>query len=185
MVAGLHLALSQESMIVRLARVYIYLLLALEALLFASQLVLHASVCVGAKEPYSKYGAMLFRAAIIVGIPAIAFVKDSLQWKKQIARCPEWMWKAALMFSAYGLLVLCMQSIFPEGRSLGEQTLTVSSFPLGLDAISFCVLYSVLWSGALDKDALVTRTRNSLIIVALGFATFFAYRSGYLHHPRT
>ena len=43
MVAGLHLALSQESMIVRLARVYINLLLVLEALLFASQLVLHAS----------------------------------------------------------------------------------------------------------------------------------------------
>jgi len=103
----------------------------------------------------------------------------------QIKSCPTWMWKAALILGVYGLFILCLQAIFPQGTSISDQALTISGFPLGFDAISFCILYSVLRSGYLDKSEVVRRALHSVIFVALGVTAFLAYRAGYLHHPNS
>ena len=159
-------------------------LFVLETLLFAASLLLHLSVFItGPNESYARYGLPLFRATVIVGIPATAFVKDGL-WKDQIKSCPKWLWKGALTLGVYALLIACAQTIFSEG-TLFEQTLTVSGVPLGFDAISLCVLYSVLWSDYLEKSEVVRRAMHSVALVTLGLIVFLAYRAGYFQHPRT
>jgi hypothetical protein len=167
------------------AYAYVRLLLALELLLFTASLLLHLSVFVGAKTPYAVYGVMLFRGTVIVGVAVTAFIKDGLTWMDQIKSCPRWMWKGALTLGVYGLLIVCLQMIFPQGPSLSDQSLTVSGFPLGFDAIYLCILYSVLWAGYLDKSEVLRRTLHSVILVALGVIGFAAYRAGYLHHPES
>jgi hypothetical protein len=70
----------------------------------------------GAKEPYLGFGAPLFRAAVVVGLPVFAFIKDSLRRVDQIKSCPKWMWKAALSLGVYVLLTAFLQRvIFPQG----------------------------------------------------------------------
>jgi len=170
-------------MIYRFAYAYVRLLLVLEALLFTLSLSLHVSVLIGAKEPFAEFGAILVRGTVIVWIPVIAFVKDGLRWRDQIKTCPGWMWRTALAMGAYGLVILCLGAIFPEGVSPSEQPLIVSGFPLGFDAISLCVIYSVLWSGFLTKSEVAKLTRNSLLMVAFGLIVYLAYRTGYLRHP--
>jgi hypothetical protein len=171
-------------MIYRFAYAYVRLLLVLEALLFTLSLLLHVSVIIGAKKPFAEFGATLITGALIAWIMVTAFVKDGLRWRDQIKSCPGWMWRAALAMGAYGLVILCLQAVFPEGASISEQTLTVSGFPLGFDAISLCVLYSVLWSGYLTKSEVAKRTRNSLLMIALGLVAFLAHRAGYWPHPK-
>jgi hypothetical protein len=172
-------------MIYRVACAYVRLLLVLEALLFTLSLSLHVSVLIGAKEPFAEYGAILFGGTVAAWIPVTAFVKDGLRWTDQIQTCPGWMWRTALAIGAYGLVILCLQAIFPEGDSISQQTLTLSGFPLGFDAISLCVLYSVLWSGVLTKSEVAKRTRNSLLMVAFVLIAFLAYRVGYLRYPKS
>jgi hypothetical protein len=172
-------------MSVRLAYAYVRLLLVLELLLFTGSLLLHLSVCMGARKPYAEYGLMLFRGTVIVGVPATAFIKDGLGWMDQIKSCPQWMWKAALILGVYGLFILCLQVVFPEGASISEQTLAVSGFPLGFDAIYLCMLYSVLWPHYLDKSEVSRRALHSVILVTLGIIAFLAYRAGYLRHPES
>jgi hypothetical protein len=172
-------------MIYRLAYAYVRLLLVLEVLLFTLSLWLHVSVIIGAKKPFAEFGAELLSGTAVVWIPVAAFVKDGLRWRNQIKTCPGWVWRAALAMGAYGLVILCLQAIFPEGASISDQALTVSGFPLGFDAISLCIIYSVLWSGFLTKSEVAKRTRNSLLMVALGLIAFLAYRAGYWPHLKT
>lgn len=175
----------KESVSARFAYAYVSLLLVLESLLFISSLSLHLSVLFGTRGLFAEFGAALFRGTFIVGIPVIAFIKDSLGWKDQLKTCPRWMWKAALTLGVYSLFVLCLQAFSPEGISFSEQALAVSGFPLGFDAIAFCIIYSVLWSGYLTKTDIAKGAEKSLLMVFLGLVAFLAYRAGYLRHPKS
>jgi hypothetical protein len=94
------------------------------------------------------------------------------------------MWKAALTLGVYSFVVLCLQVFSPEGASFSEQALAVSSLPLGFDAMAFCIIYSVLWSGYLTKSDLAKGAGKSLLMIFLGIVAFFAYCAGYLRHPK-
>ncbi len=87
------------------------------------------------------------------------------------------------MLSLYGLVVLCLQVLFPEGPSLSKQSLVISGFPLGFEAFGVCTIYSVLWSGYLTRSEVVKGAGKSLLMVFLGAVAFLAYRAGYLRHP--
>ena len=125
----------------------------------------------------------MFSGTVVVGIPVTAFIKDGLNWMGQIKSCPKWMWKAALMLGVYGICLVCLMIILPEGPSLSDQHLTLSGFPLAFDAIFLCVLSSVLWSGYLEESEVIRRALLSLLFVTVGVAAFLAYRAGYLRHP--
>jgi len=167
-------------MIFRLARGYISLLLALELLLLTASFVLHVGVFfMGRTTAYDEYGLILFRAAVIVGIPTFAFVKDSLRWVNQIKSCPKWMWTGSLLLGLYSLLTV----FFPQGPSFADRILTISGFPLGFEAISVCILYSVLSRHYLERAEVTRRALHSVIIGCLVAAMFLAFRAGYLRRP--
>jgi hypothetical protein len=169
----------------RFAYTYVRLLLILEALLFALTLFLHLSVLLRASGLFAEFGAVSFRGAVIVWIAVSAFIKDGLRWTDQLKACPRWMWKTALVLGVYSLFVVCLQAIFPEGASFSEQALAVSGFPLGFNAIALCIIYSVLWSGYLTKSEVAQGAGKSLLMISLALIAFYAYRAGYLRHPKT
>ena len=123
---------------------------------------------------------MLFRGEVIVGILVIAFVKDGLRWMDQIKSCPKWMWRAALILGVYGLF----SSLLPYDPSISAPW-TMSGLPLGFDAISFCILYSVLGPGYLEKSEVVRRALHSIIMGTLIVIVCLAYRAGYLRQPKS
>jgi hypothetical protein len=166
-----------------LAYAYVGLLLVLEALLIVASLVLHVSLIASARAPYGEYGGMLFGGAVILGVPATAFIKEGFKWKDQIKSCPKWMWTAALALGAYALFILFIQEIFSQSISLWEPPLAASAFALSFDAISACVLYSVLCSKYLDRSEMRQRTLLSVIVIAIMILTLLADRAGYLHRP--
>jgi hypothetical protein len=167
-------------MTLRLAYGYVRLLLALELLLFTASFLLHLSALfLGRTAAYDEYGLTLFRAVVIVGLLVFAFVKDGLRWVDQIKICPKWMWKGSLMVGGYGLLT----AFLPQpGPSLADRILTVSGFPLGFEAASICVLYSVLSKDYLEKAELARRALHSILIAALIVTVVLLYRAGFLHH---
>ena len=169
-----------------LAYGYVRVLFVLEILLFTASLLLHLNVIVmGHNEIYTKYGLLLFRGAVIIGIPTTTFIKESLQWVDQIQSCPKWMWMTALLLGLYAILIACLQVISPDSPSLLDKNLIVSGFPLAFDAISLCILSSVLWYGYLERSEVIRRAILSASIVTFGAAVFLAYRAGYLQRPRT
>jgi hypothetical protein len=171
----------KDPMIARLAYTYVGFLFLMQMLLFTASLLLHATVFIaGPQKIYAEYALMLFRAGVVVGIPVCAFLKDGLRWMDQIKSCPKWMWRAALAIGLYSLLTF----FFPQNASLSESPLILSGFPLGFEATGLCVLYSVLWSGYLEKPVVVRRALHSIIIVAVVATVILAYRAGYLHHPK-
>ncbi len=171
-------------MAARIACGYACILLGAEALLFVLSLILHSAVLVGAKGPFTSYDVALFRAAVIVGIPITAFLKNGFRWMQQIKSCPQWMWKTALAFGIYSVLIVCFYGFFSRSNPL-KQPLSVSGVPLGFDAIWFCILYSALRSHYLSKSELTKAAGRSLLMVGFGLAMFLAYRAGYLPRPRT
>jgi|SRR5271165_104558 len=168
-------------MIARLAYAYVGLLFLLGTLLFTASLLLHVTLfMVGSPKIYAEYGLMLFRGGVVVEIPVFAFLKDGLRWMDQIKSCPKWMWRTALAIGLYSLLTF----FFPQDAPLSESPLILSGFPLGFEAIALCILYSVLWSGYLEKPVVVRRALHSIIIVAVVVTAILAYRAGYLGHPQ-
>jgi len=167
-------------MIFRLARCYVSLLVALELLLLAASLALHVSVFFrGRTTAYDECGLILFRAGVIVGIPTCAFVKDSIRWVQQIKSCPRWMWRGSLVLGVYSVLTV----FFPQGPSFADRVLTVSGFPLGFEAISICILYSVLSRGYLEREEVIKRALHSVVIGCLVAVLFLAFPAGSSRHP--
>jgi len=171
----------KEQVIDRLARAYVSFLFVLEILLFSLSLLLHLGVVLsGRNEPYAHYAAILFRGAVMVGIPVTAFIRDG-QWLQQVKSCPEWMWKGGLTTGGYSLFTAC--TLMLAGPPLSERAFTLSGFPLGFEAISLCILYSVLHSEYLEKSQVVRRALHSFVFVSIGIILFLASRAGYLPHP--
>jgi hypothetical protein len=154
----------------------------LEILLFVASLLLHLSVLViGPNEAYTKYGQSVFRGTVNVGVPITAFVSGT--WRDQIETCPRWMWKGALVLGAYVLLMTCAQMLLSV-NVFSEEARMISGFPLPFDAISLCILHSVLWSDYLDKSEVVRRAGYSAAVATFGLILFLAYGAGYLHPPK-
>ncbi len=159
-------------MIYRFGYAYALLLMALGVVFFTVSMLLHISVLIGAKEPFAEFGMIFFRGSIIVGALAAAFLKDGLRWIDQIKSCPEWFWKGALALGLYGIAMTCLQMLFVHGPSFSDLRLALSGFPLGVDAISFCIFYSVLWSGYLDKSEFIKRAGASVVMLAMCIMVF-------------
>lgn len=163
-------------MIDRVAYGYVRVLFALELLHFPASLLLHLSMILGVKVYCSEWPAVLYGVvggSILLWGAAVAFTERGA-WKRQIESCPTWMWGTAL---ALGVYALCT---FPLGVSRG---LPLSSMPMAFDAIGICILYSVLWSGYLDRSKVAKKALHSIFFVALVLTGFVAYRAGYLPQP--
>ena len=164
-----------------IAFAYIKFLFVVELILFAASVCLHVlTMIVGMNAAFQHYGLPLFRGAIVMSIPTVALTKDGM-WQDQIRRCPIWMWKSALGIGLYSLFIACVQVIFAGNASFSEQTLAISGFPLGFEAISLCVIYSVLWSDYLQDTDIVQLATHSALFLILGTIALWAYRGGYLH----
>lgn len=153
---------------------YIRVLFALELLLFAASVSLHGAVFfIGATEHFVQYSEILFRAAVLIGMLVFAFIKDGLRWVEQIKSCPMWMWKGSLIAGIYAILIAVFAPV----------TVTLTGFPIAFEAISICILYSVLSKGYLKKSELVRRSLHSVVMAALICSVILSYRAGYLHPP--
>jgi hypothetical protein len=166
----------------RLARGWALLLFGVEVILFAASLVLNVSVLMGGKTPFTNYGFSLFRAAVFAGLSVPAFLKDGLKWVNQIKTCPRWMWIATLSIAGYSLIAFCLQMMLPAGPSILDQSLAWAAFPLGLEAISCCILYSVLWSDYLTEAEFKKRAVASLGFMIVVSGIVIAVRTGVLPH---
>ena len=171
------------TLIVRLAYGYVRVLVAAELLLFASSLLLHGSaLLVGPNEAYSIAGSPLFASTVVAWIAVVAFTKGGM-WPSQVKTCPKWMWKGALTIGGYGLSISCFQALFSRASSVSELDLAFSGFPLGFDAVSLCILYSVLRSDYLGESEVVRKTGSSIIALLIVATLFLAHRAGYLPRP--
>jgi hypothetical protein len=155
----------------------------MEGLLFTASLLLHVSVLLGERAIYAEYGFILFRCTVVVGIPVVPFIKDGLRWIDQIKSCPKWMWKLVLSLWAYALLIAVFEVIFGQGASFSDRAWSVSGLPFGFDVLCFCVLYSVLVSGYLEKSEIIRRTWTSVGWAFFEGAVLFGYHIGFLHYP--
>ena len=170
-------------MIERFATVYVRLLLAIGILLLSLSFLLHINVLMGVKALPDGLGRVLWFATIIFNGSVTAFIKESVKWKDQIKSCPAWMRRAALTLAAYSLAVACLQVLFADGTSFFDVPVAPSGIPLGFDAISLCILYSVSYAGYLDNHEVIRATKSSLGITAVVLVIFWAFRAGYLKHP--
>ena len=84
----------------------------------------------------------------------------------------------------YSLLIVSVQMFFSASPFV-EQALTISGFPLAFDAISVCVLHSVLWADYLQKSELVRRALESIAFLIVIVVLFLGYRAGYFHRSGT
>jgi hypothetical protein len=141
--------------------------MALETLLIRALVVAQISDIGVPIGLHADHGGTLIRASVMVSVPAAAFIKDGLRWKDQIKSCPKWMWSTALALGAYALFSLFMQIVLLRRPPLSDGALTLSAFPLGLDAIFACILYSVVRSDYLDRSEVQRRTLWSLFLLAI------------------
>lgn len=174
-----------STLIARMAYGYVGVVFVFDILLLVASVMLHMGVLVlDAKQLCGRYGITLLTGTVVGGLLVAPFIKNGLMWVGQIKSCPRWMWRSALALGAYSLFVLCFQVIFPEGAVMSDQVLAVSAFPIGFDAIYFCVLYSVLSVGYLERREVIKRAAHSAVIAILGLLASLAYHRGYLDHLR-
>jgi len=165
----------------RLAHAYARALFVLNILFFNLSILLYVCVLSDASWAASPFAKLITAGAFIAGLPIFAFLKNGMNWVREIKNCRAWMWRGVLGCGAFALLNFCLLVfVFPSGNPEG---LMQPAHRMGIGGISVCVLYTALWSGTVDDAGLTKMARNSVLFLSFVAATFLAYHAGFLHHP--
>ncbi len=156
-------------MIVPLARAYAFLLLAITGLLFSVSFVIHGFVLISGPSNQANFDPSVFKYSVFVGIASCGFMKNGLTWTQQVKCCPAWMWRSAFGLGLYTIGIAALVMILSQGSSF---SIVFSAFPLASNAISFCLLYAVLWCRYLDEAQLAKAAGVSVTMVAVMAAVF-------------
>jgi hypothetical protein len=175
----------KKSMMARIAYAYALSLFGLDVAFFFLSLLLHIAVLAGAKELNEHFGKIVLIGAFIVVIPVFTFAKNSFKWVQEIKKSPAWMRRGALTFGIYALFICSLLMFaFPNCDTLLGEGLVGSASMMGFTAISMCILYTAIWSGAVESPELIRMARNSAVFMCIGTAIFLADRAGFFPHHR-
>ena len=159
------------SLIVRLAYLYVRLLVGLEVLLASLSVTLNVAMLLGAERLYAHYGKVLFFSAFGMMLPVPFLAKEKNIWKNEFALCPQWLRVVAVAFIVYGAAAAFYVAAFSvDGPAIESSALSGSALPLAFEALALCILYPVSRSGSVHADELIRRVRNSSIALAVGAA---------------
>jgi len=159
------------------AYAYARILLVLTAILFALSLVLHLGVLFHVSQDWSKFVPWLFRLTVSANMLVPIFSKDYLRWMDQVKACPKWLWKSAVGVALYSM------STFVVLMLSGDMALwnyTSSGFPLGFDALSFCIIYAAIFKNYLSGPEV---SRKALYSAGFGMLTLVLFTLGSYFHP--
>lgn len=156
-------------MSIKFAYAYARILLVLLALLLFSSFVLHLSVLLGGSQSYDALIPWTFRLTVFVGILAIGFAKDSLRWTDQVKSCPRSMWRSAYGIWYYSLLSFVILII---RGNLSHWDYAFSGFPMGFDAMNFCVIYAAIYERYLNESEVARKAVHSIAFGILVLAMF-------------
>jgi hypothetical protein len=166
-------------MIVRLARMYVGILLAVNLLLVSLSVVLSIDALLGAVRFYGIFGKFVFFSALGLMLPVSFLAKDRNVWKNEFSVCPRWLKIVMVTLLIYGGAVAFIQLEFLAGSPAIESNIVLgSSVPLALEAMPLGILYFLLWSGSVNDTELINRVRISAIALTLGVALVLALRFG-------
>jgi len=172
-------------MIVRLARIYIGVLLALHLLLVSLSVVLSINALLGAEGLYGIFGKFVFFSAFGLMLPVSFLMKDRNVWKNEFSTCPRWLKTLIVTFMICGGAIASFQIIFLAGSPDVESNVLFGSFlPLVFEAMPLGIFYCLLWSGSVNETELIKRVRNSSIALTVGVAGVLALHFGYLPTQR-
>jgi hypothetical protein len=152
-------------MIVRLAYLYFYTLVAFMSLLLALLAALNIALLAGSDfQP----GGPLFAVFFAINLPALTLAEDRNIWAHELQECPRWMrWLLASLF-AYTLLVAGF------GVALGSGPIPPANFALAIVTFMLmftvgcaCVLFATFKSAKKNVPDLLKRTRTSLIATSV------------------
>jgi hypothetical protein len=152
-------------MIVRLAYLYFYALVAFMSLLLALLVALDIALLAGGDfQP----GGHLFAVFFAINLPALTLAEDRNIWAHEIQKCQRWMrWLLTLLF-AYTILV----AVF--GVALGSGPVAPANFALAIVTFMLmftvgcaCVLFATFKSAKRNVPDLLKRTRTSLMATSL------------------
>lgn len=73
---------------------------------------------------------------------------------------------------------------FPDSDPLFVEESIGSAYSMGFAAISVCILYTALCTGAVDGNELTRMARNSAVFIRLAAVFFLVDRAGIFPHHR-
>ena len=165
----------------KFARSYVFLLFIIEGLLLATSLLMHVSLLMGIRRLYENVPERLLVGGLPAAFATAFLAKDRNVWKNEFKSCPLWVRALTIVLVLYGFISAFLRTVvFPDVG--GSELLTVSGLSLSIDAMSSCILYSVLWTDFEQGSELIERSRNSLIAAILSSAYLLADHAGYFPH---
>jgi hypothetical protein len=154
-------------MISRLAYGYVCALFVIDLILVFVSLALHVSSLMGSTQLYAEYGEFVFFLSLGIVLSASFLAEERNVWKNEFTRCPTWLKICVLTLIIYGGVGLFFQVMFFQGENtLKSNIISGSAVPLGFEAGSLCILYSLLWSSLVSKMEFIKRVRNSVAALA-------------------
>jgi hypothetical protein len=166
----------------KLARIYVAVLFVIELLILGATSLLHVSVWVGKWQLFAQSGQALLVGALLACFVTAFLAKDRNVWKNEFKSCPMWVRVLTVAVGIYGLVIAFSETVLFPATGDSEGFLAVSAMTLGLDSMSLCILYSVLWARPVQEAELIRRSRTSFIVAIVGLVILFANRAGYLSH---
>lgn len=168
-----------------LARTYIWILFTVVASCLLVTLFVNAGSIAGFIPQNARLSEALLVGSLAAMFTGCSVAKERNVWRNEFKSCPRWLQGLVIVLAAYGYLVALAQVFFLEGgQAVLEDTVSASAFSLGFEGISFCVIYSFLFSQMLDKPEFIRRSRNSFVLLVVVATIVLVIRSGFFSDRR-
>jgi hypothetical protein len=155
------------------ARAYIAMLLIFELLLIAASFSLNVSLWTGFTTTCTRRVQSTQLAALLSCLVIAVFAKERNVWRNEFRSCPPWV---RFLVSAGTVLAFVLFAItIVSGPTV---LFSLSALILGFEAISFCVLYSVMWAPVLGNKEIEKRCVISFVVAIACVGGLTAVRFG-------
>jgi hypothetical protein len=139
--------LALVKMFFRLARSYIYIILAIEALCLIVSILMYVAMLTETMGLLLDHSKELLAAALFIQVPAICLAKERNIWKNELRKCPWWLRILVVVSFAFVLAITLTGFVSASNATLSfDERFISSAFVLHFSLLSLSVIYSVLWS---------------------------------------
>jgi cellulose synthase/poly-beta-1,6-N-acetylglucosamine synthase-like glycosyltransferase len=136
-------------------------------------------------ELFGGYESVLFCTALVLAVPASFLAEDRNIWKHEFKSNPKWLRAATLILMIYAFATSFLEVLLrADGDPFHAGSLFFTAMPFFFQAMSLCILYSLLWARPLGGKELIRRVRISLIGSAVCLALIASAKSGIFPHPK-
>jgi hypothetical protein len=166
-----------------LVRTYVYFLLFANIALVCLSVFLSAVALLYVERFYVRGVSVLWMGCFGLVLPVALLARERNVWRNEFADCPLWLRIITIVLLLYGFIGVALVTVLcTDCSSAWTYYFVMSTFPLCIEAVPLCILYSILFSRTVIDRELIRRVQIVAVVSCICLAFVGSRLPGYIRN---